>query len=93
MTITHDELDLTVQSSPPPTTIVQDPSSLLMTSGTQDWRAVQTCLLEDRPVALVAGCWSTCGGPVSDFYPAEMLSGLLTLPIKKNCFPTYYLTF
>ena len=50
--ITHDALALNVQGPPPQTwdPTVQEPPwpwSPLMTSGGQDWRAVQSCLLED----------------------------------------------
>ena len=57
VTITYDALDLTVQG---PWPLCRVPSSiLLVTSGGQDWRPVQTCPLEDitvqPPVLLTSG--------------------------------------
>ena len=61
VTITHDASDITMQgtpnSSPPPDMASQTP--LLLTSGGQDWRPVQTYSLEDIPSWLPSsGNWN-----------------------------------
>ena len=63
----------TTHDPPPP---LAQATSLLVTSGAQDWRPVQTCSLEDPLQCwhLVAGHWSTDGERAGGIHPTGMLS-------------------
>ena len=84
VTITHDTLDPAIQGPSvlvlPKTCnlTVQGPTgSLSVTSGGQDWKPVQTCLLQDPPLVLTSGgYWSTYGWQTDGTYPTGMLSCL-----------------
>ena len=79
MAITHDALDLTVQTSP----LCTGPCPLLVISGGQDWIPVQTCSLGDLTVQAPpphsptgADIWSVAmyGGRTGGTHPTGMLS-------------------
>ena len=81
MAITHHALDLTVQGPMVPSTLWKwdltgQGSPLLVTSGGQDWRSVQTFSLEDSLVLTSGGYWSTYGRQAGATHPTRMPSFL-----------------
>ena len=65
-----------LEMGPHCTRITAQGSPLLVTSGGQDWRSVQTCSLEDPLVLTSVGYWSPYGRQAGATHPTRMPSFL-----------------